>query len=73
MGARFWTGHRSDVLIEFPPRTLGKMGLDFNTLQAAPVVYCSVSGFGQTGPRSHQPGYDAVMRGEGGDEHHRTR
>jgi crotonobetainyl-CoA:carnitine CoA-transferase CaiB-like acyl-CoA transferase len=59
----------SDVLIEnFRPGTLGKMGLDFNTLQAAHprLVYCSVSGFGQTGPRSHQPGYDAVMQGEGG-------
>jgi glutaryl-CoA transferase len=60
---------KSDVLIEnFRPGTLGKMGLDFNTLQAAHprLVYCSVSGFGQTGPRSHQPGYDAVMQGEGG-------
>jgi crotonobetainyl-CoA:carnitine CoA-transferase CaiB-like acyl-CoA transferase len=59
----------SDVLVEnFRPGTLGKMGLDFNTLQAAHprLVYCSVSGFGQTGPRSHQPGYDAVMQGEGG-------
>jgi crotonobetainyl-CoA:carnitine CoA-transferase CaiB-like acyl-CoA transferase len=60
---------KSDVLVEnFRPGTLGKMGLDFNTLQAAHprLVYCSVSGFGQTGPRSHQPGYDAVMQGEGG-------
>jgi crotonobetainyl-CoA:carnitine CoA-transferase CaiB-like acyl-CoA transferase len=60
---------KSDVLIEnFRPGTLGKVGLDFNTLQAAHprLVYCSVSGFGQTGPRSHQPGYDAVMQGEGG-------
>jgi crotonobetainyl-CoA:carnitine CoA-transferase CaiB-like acyl-CoA transferase len=59
----------SDVLVEnFRPGTLGKMGLDFNTLQEAHprLVYCSVSGFGQTGPRSHQPGYDAVMQGEGG-------
>jgi len=60
---------KSDVLIEnFRPGTLTRMGLDFNTLQAAHprLVYCSVSGFGQTGPRSHQPGYDAVMQGEGG-------
>ena len=33
---------------------------------ASKVVYCSVSGFGQTGPRREQPGYDAVMQGEGG-------
>ena len=60
---------KSDVLIEnFRPGTLTRMGLDFNTLHATHprLVYCSVSGFGQTGPRSHQPGYDAVMQGEGG-------
>jgi crotonobetainyl-CoA:carnitine CoA-transferase CaiB-like acyl-CoA transferase len=60
---------KSDVLIEnFRPGTLTRMGLDFNTLHAAHprLVYGSVSGFGQTGPRSHQPGYDAVMQGEGG-------
>jgi crotonobetainyl-CoA:carnitine CoA-transferase CaiB-like acyl-CoA transferase len=60
---------KSDVLVEnFRPGTLTRMGLDFNTLHAAHprLVYCSVSGFGQTGPRSHQPGYDAVMQGEGG-------
>jgi len=60
---------RADVLVEnFRPGTLAKLGLDFAAL--APVrrrlVYCSVSGFGQTGPRRHQPGYDAVMQGEGG-------
>src|SRR6476660_9444365 len=50
---------KSDVLVEnFRPGTLSRMGLDFNTLHAAHprLVYCSVSGFGQTGPRSHQPG-----------------
>ena len=60
---------KSDVLVEnFRPGTLSRMGLDFNTLHAAHprLVYGSVSGFGQTGPRSHQPGYDAVMQGEGG-------
>src|SRR4029078_4166105 len=60
---------KSDVLVEnFRPGTLTRMGLDFNTLHAAHprLVYCSVSGFGQTGPRSHQPGYDAVMQGQGG-------
>src|SRR4029077_2105509 len=48
---------RSDVVVEnFRPGTLGKLGLDYASL--APLhprlVYCSVSGFGQTGPRSHQ-------------------
>ena len=60
---------KSDVLVEnFRPGTLDKLGLDFNALSAQQprLVYCSVSGFGHTGPRRHQPGYDAVMQGEGG-------
>jgi crotonobetainyl-CoA:carnitine CoA-transferase CaiB-like acyl-CoA transferase len=60
---------RSDVLVEnFRPGTLAKLGLDFKTL--APrhprLIYCSISGFGQTGPRAKEAGYDAVMQGEGG-------
>ena len=60
---------KSDVLVEnFRPGTLKKVGLDYKALATAHprLVYCSVSGFGQTGPRSKQPGYDAVMQGEGG-------
>jgi formyl-CoA transferase/CoA:oxalate CoA-transferase len=60
---------KSDVLVEnFRPGTLDKLALDFNALSAhhPRLVYCSVSGFGHTGPRRHQPGYDAVMQGEGG-------
>jgi len=60
---------RADVLVEnFRPGTLGKLGLDYATLSARRprLVYCSVSGFGQTGPRRKEPGYDAVMQGEGG-------
>jgi crotonobetainyl-CoA:carnitine CoA-transferase CaiB-like acyl-CoA transferase len=60
---------RSDVVVEnFRPGTLGRLGLDYATL--APkyprLVYCSVSGYGHTGPRSQEPGYDAVLQGEGG-------
>jgi crotonobetainyl-CoA:carnitine CoA-transferase CaiB-like acyl-CoA transferase len=59
----------SDVLVEnFRPGTLARLGLDYATL--APkhprLVYCSVSGYGHTGPRSLEPGYDAVLQGEGG-------
>jgi crotonobetainyl-CoA:carnitine CoA-transferase CaiB-like acyl-CoA transferase len=59
----------SDVLVEnFRPGTLARLGLDYATL--APkhprLVYCSVSGYGHTGPRSQEPGYDAVLQGEGG-------
>jgi formyl-CoA transferase/CoA:oxalate CoA-transferase len=60
---------RADVLVEnFRPGTLKKLGLDYPSLaEAHPrLVYCSISGFGQTGPRSAEAGYDAVMQGEGG-------
>src|SRR5262249_46265332 len=59
----------ADVVVEnFRPGTLAKLGLDYASV--APrfprLIYCSVSGFGQTGPRRKEPGYDAVMQGEGG-------
>ena len=60
---------RSDVLIEnFRPRKLAKLGLDYPTLSAAypQLIYCSISGFGQTGRRSAEPGYDSVAQAEGG-------
>ena len=60
---------RSDVLVEnFRPGTLDKMGLGYTSLskQRPDLVYRSISGFGQTGPRRREPGYDAVMQGEGG-------
>jgi crotonobetainyl-CoA:carnitine CoA-transferase CaiB-like acyl-CoA transferase len=60
---------RSDVLVEnFRPGALGKMALDYASLAAAHprLVYASISGFGQSGPRRSAPGYDAVIQGEGG-------
>jgi formyl-CoA transferase/CoA:oxalate CoA-transferase len=60
---------KADVLVEnFRPGTLAKLGYDYTTLAAAHprLIYCSVSGFGQYGPRSKEPGYDAVMQAEGG-------
>ena len=60
---------RADVLVEnFRPGTLARQGLGYDVLSASypRLVYCSVSGFGQTGPRRAEPGYDAVMQGEGG-------
>lgn len=60
---------KADVLVEnFRPGTLNKFGLDYDTVAAKypRLVYCSVSGFGQTGPRRAQPGYDAIMQAEGG-------
>ena len=60
---------RADVLVEnFRPGTLGRLGLSYE--QAAGLnprlIYCSVSGFGQTGPRSQQPAYDQILQGMGG-------
>jgi crotonobetainyl-CoA:carnitine CoA-transferase CaiB-like acyl-CoA transferase len=60
---------RADVMVEnFRPGTLAKLDLDYRSLAPAHprLVYASVSGFGQTGPRRNEPGYDAVMQGEGG-------
>lgn len=60
---------RADVLVEnFRPGTLDKVGLDYASVGARHprLVYCSISGFGQTGPRRPEAGYDAVMQGEGG-------
>jgi formyl-CoA transferase/CoA:oxalate CoA-transferase len=60
---------KSDVLVEnFRPGTLARLGLDYDATAARHprLVYCSISGFGQTGPRRSEPGYDAVMQAEGG-------
>jgi formyl-CoA transferase/CoA:oxalate CoA-transferase len=59
----------ADVFIEnFRPRKLVKFGLDFPTLSKRypRLVYCSISGFGQTGRRSDEPGYDAIAQAEAG-------
>jgi formyl-CoA transferase/CoA:oxalate CoA-transferase len=60
---------RADILVEnFRPGTLDRIGLGYAAVAATHprLVYCSISGFGQTGPRSNQAGYDAVMQAEGG-------
>src|SRR3954463_5673992 len=60
---------KADVLVEnFRPGTLTKLGLDYASLSARypRLIYCSISGFGHTGPRWKQPGYDAIMQAEGG-------
>ena len=60
---------RFDVVIEnFRPGTMERLGLDYQTLRAANpgLVYCSITGFGHTGPDARRPGYDLIVRGESG-------
>ena len=60
---------RADVVVEnFKTGALTKYGLDYATLAARQprLVYCSVTGFGQTGPYAGRPGYDAMIQAMGG-------
>ena len=59
----------ADVVIEnFKTGSLAKFGLDYSALSAANpgLVFCSITGFGQTGPRAHEAGYDFVAQGMSG-------
>ena len=60
---------RADVVVEnFRPGTMDRLGLGYREVAARHprIVYCSISGFGQTGPRRAEAGYDAMMQAEGG-------
>jgi crotonobetainyl-CoA:carnitine CoA-transferase CaiB-like acyl-CoA transferase len=60
---------KSDVLVEnFRPGTLDRVGFGWEALRNRfpRLVYASISGYGQTGPRRSEAGYDAVMQAEGG-------
>jgi crotonobetainyl-CoA:carnitine CoA-transferase CaiB-like acyl-CoA transferase len=60
---------KSDVLIEnYKYGDLARYGLDYEALKAVNrrLVYCSVTGFGQTGPYRERPGYDFMIQGMGG-------
>jgi crotonobetainyl-CoA:carnitine CoA-transferase CaiB-like acyl-CoA transferase len=57
---------RGDVLIEnFTPGTMDRLGLSYAAVAAVnpQLVYCSISGFGATGPYRDRAGYDAIMQG----------
>lgn len=59
----------ADIVVEnFKVGALKKYGLDYETLSAAHpgLIYCSITGFGQTGPYAHRPGYDAMIQALGG-------
>jgi crotonobetainyl-CoA:carnitine CoA-transferase CaiB-like acyl-CoA transferase len=60
---------RADVLVEnFRPGTMAAFGSGYEQAkQRNPrLVYCSISGYGHTGPKSELPGYDLIIQGEGG-------
>ena len=59
----------ADVLIEnFKVGGLAKYGLDYDSLRAVNprLIYCSITGFGQTGPYAHRAGYDFIIQGMAG-------
>ena len=59
----------ADVVLEnFKTGTLARFGLDFASLEALNprLVYCSITGFGQTGPRASEAGYDFVIQAMSG-------
>ena len=59
----------ADVVVEnYRPGVMARLGLGYAEVAALnpPVVYCSISGFGHTGPWSQRPAYDAVVQGMSG-------
>ncbi len=60
---------KADVLVEnYKVGQLARYGLDYDSLRAIKpaLVYCSITGFGQTGPYAPRPGYDFIVQGMGG-------
>jgi crotonobetainyl-CoA:carnitine CoA-transferase CaiB-like acyl-CoA transferase len=56
---------RADVLVEnFRPRTMERLGLGYEAVRARNprIVYCSISGYGQTGPRRDEPAMDLIIQ-----------
>lgn len=59
----------SDVIINnFKTGTMERLGLDYETLQALnpAIIYCSITGFGETGPNKDMPGYDFIIQAMSG-------
>ena len=62
----------SQVVIEnFIPGTTERLKIDFDSISKvnSTIVYCSISGYGDTGPKAHQPAFDQVVQGEAGFMH----
>ena len=61
--------HRADVVIEnFTPGTMSRLGIGDDVLRARNprLIYCAISGFGQTGPYRDRPAFDLILQGMGG-------
>ena len=59
----------ADVVVEnFRPGTMERLGFGYETLERANprLIYCSISGVGESGPEAHRPGYDLIVQGESG-------
>ena len=59
----------ADIIIEnYKVGTLARYGLDYETLSKVNprLIYCSITGFGQTGPYRKKPGYDTIVQAMGG-------
>jgi len=59
----------ADALVEnYSPGTMARLGLDYDTVSGwnPGLVYCAVSGFGETGPYRHRRAYDLLVQAEGG-------
>ena len=60
---------KSDILVEnFRVDTMEKWGLDYQALQGLHpgMIYCTITGYGYTGPYRHLPGYDFIIQAQGG-------
>ena len=60
---------KADIVIEnFRPGTMNRLGLDYASLSAANprLIYISISGYGQTGPRRHEPAMDLIIQSASG-------
>jgi crotonobetainyl-CoA:carnitine CoA-transferase CaiB-like acyl-CoA transferase len=60
---------KADVVLEnFRPGTMDRLGFGYDAMRAVNprLVYCAISGFGESGPEASRPGYDLIVQGESG-------
>ncbi len=60
---------KADVVLEnFRPGTMDRLGFGYERLRRdnPRLIYCAISGFGESGPEAHRPGYDLIVQGESG-------